>query len=79
MAGRWAAKESFVKALGLGIFGVPLSQLCVIRSCSGGTPQWSFGPDIQAVLDQRGISHVFLSLSHEAEFVVAISVIEIIP
>lgn len=77
LAGRWAAKESFVKALGLGIFQVPFSQLCVVRACNGSVPQWAFGPDVQKILQERGINHVFLSISHEGEMAAAVSVLEI--
>ena len=77
LAGRWAAKESLVKALGLGIFVLPLSQMCVVLACNrAGAPQWQFGPDVRAVLQERGIHHVFLSLSHEADLVAAVSVLE---
>ncbi len=77
LAGRWAAKESLAKALGLGIFALPLPQMCVALACNqNGAPQWQFGPDVQAILQQRGIQHVFLSISHEDQLVVAVSVLE---
>lgn len=78
LAGRWAAKESFVKALGLGIFQVPLSQLCALRGDVCGVPRWSLDLAIQTLLEKRGIGNAFLSISYEDNLAVAMTVLECI-
>lgn len=78
LAGRWAAKESFMKALGLGVFQLPLCQLCATRGSVCGVPYWIVEADVQTLLDKRQIGKSFLSISYEANLAVAMTVLELV-
>jgi holo-[acyl-carrier protein] synthase len=70
LAGRWAAKEAFLKALGRSVKHIPYGDIEVVRSAAG---------PISLKLHRRaaeelavvGATGCILSISHEKEFAIA--------
>ena len=76
LAKRFAAKEAFSKAMGTGIhFPVNWHNVSVANECSG-RPYLKFSEPLAALLDQRGIRRVHLSLSDEVEMACAFVILE---
>ena len=74
-ASRFAAKEAFLKALGLGVLG-PVSLADVeVRPGGGGVATLSLGPTAAAALARRGGAAPLLSLSHAKDLAVALVVV----
>ena len=70
-AGRFAAKEAVLKALGTGFArGVAFTDVQVLCS-PGGAPRVTLGGQAAAVADQMGIRAWILSLSHSGDVAVA--------
>ncbi|MDO5553450.1 MAG: holo-ACP synthase [Planctomycetia bacterium] len=64
LAGRWAAKEAVLKALGTGwAAGISWQDVEVTRDASG-KPDIRLHGAAQKVADSLGISHIFISISH---------------
>ena len=79
MAKRWAVKEAFGKALGTGIAqGVTLPQIAVV-SGEAGSPRLQLSGAAAAAMVRRGIDQSHVSISDEAEYVVALVVLEKLP
>jgi holo-[acyl-carrier protein] synthase len=75
-AARFAAKESFLKSLGIGLgMGVSLKDIEVINNPQG-SPQLHMNEKIQAVLDERGITAIHISMTHTREHAQAVVVLE---
>ena len=73
---RFAAKESFLKALGIGIgMGVHLRDIEVVNNPKG-RPELIVHRGAEAMLAQRCIRQMQLSLTHTAEYAAAIVVLE---
>jgi holo-[acyl-carrier protein] synthase len=70
MAARFAAKEALGKALGTGLTGFTLKDISVSRKNTG-QPELKLSGNIQHIVWERGISGVYLSLSHEKEYAIA--------
>ncbi len=63
-AARFAAKEAFLKALGIGLFsGVALADIEVVNG-EGGRPCLELGPTARRALEAAGASEAFVTLSH---------------
>ncbi|MBQ4333837.1 MAG: holo-ACP synthase [Myxococcaceae bacterium] len=63
-AARFAAKEAFLKAIGVGLFsGVALADIEVVNEESG-RPAFALGPSARAALERVGASEAFVTLSH---------------
>ena len=63
-AGLFAAKEAFLKAIGVGLFsGVALADIEVVNEESG-RPAFALGPSARAALERVGASEAFVTLSH---------------
>lgn len=76
LAARFAAKEAFLKAVGLGILdGLELSAIEVVRAESG-RPTLRLGPAARRALESAGASTTHLSLSHDGDTAFAVVVIE---
>lgn len=74
-AARFAAKEAFLKAVGVGLFGgILLHDIEVVRD-EAGPPRLSLGPTAAAALEQAGATRSHLSLSHERDYAIALVVI----
>ncbi len=76
LAKRWAVKEAFGKALGTGIAqGITLPEIAVVNSDIG-EPRLELSGIAASVVAARGIDQIHLSISDEAEFAVALVVLE---
>lgn len=74
-AARFAAKEAFLKAVGVGIFGgVALRDIEVARGESG-PPHLELGPSAEEALERVGATRSLVSLSHEGDYAIAVVVI----
>jgi holo-[acyl-carrier protein] synthase len=72
LAGRWAAKEAVSKVLGLGVRGIGWREIEIERLPTGQPAVRLHGRAARRA-EQLGMSRVALSISHEAEFAVAIA------
>ena len=76
LAKRFAAKEAFAKALGTGMrYPVTWRNISVVHDALG-RPGFGLVPELTQSLAQRNIRGHHLSISDEAEMVVAFSVLE---
>ena len=75
LAAIFAAKEAFVKALGTG-FGPLRPGDIEIGHEKSGAPAYFPGEKAAALMKEKGISRVWLSLSHEGDLAMAVAVAE---
>lgn len=75
LAGRFAGKEAIAKALGTGISGFSWHDIEVLRS-QGGDPRVELHRGAKEIARRRGVSKVWVSLSHERTHAVASAVAE---
>ena len=75
LAARFAAKEAFGKALGIGFEGLVLKDILVANSRSGRPEIQVFGTALTA-LEKSGANRIHLSLTHERDNAVAMVVME---
>src|SRR5215217_3414513 len=71
-AGRWAAKEAVSKVLGLGVRGIGWKEIEIERLPTG-QPAVRLHGRAAARADQLGMARVAVSISHEADYAVAIA------
>jgi holo-[acyl-carrier protein] synthase len=75
-AARFAAKEAFLKALGTGgRDGISWQDIEVVRDARG-RPELMLRGRAEALARERGVSKVFISLSHSRELAAAVAVLE---
>jgi holo-[acyl-carrier protein] synthase len=75
-AARFAAKEAFLKALGMGIFeGVALIDVEVARE-EEGAPWLRLGASAMRALEKRGCRRALLSLSHCGNLAIAVVLVQ---
>src|SRR3954447_16860375 len=72
MAGRWAAKEAVSKVLGLGVRGIGWRDIEIERLPTG-QPAVRLHGRAQRRGEQLGMARVAVSISHEADYAVAIA------
>lgn len=72
MAGRWAAKEAVSKVLGLGVRGIGWREIEVERLPTGQPAVRLHGRAARRA-EQLGMERVAVSISHEAEYAVAVA------
>jgi holo-[acyl-carrier protein] synthase len=73
---RFAAKESFLKALGIGIgMGVNLKDIEVVRD-KNGKPALALSGEAKAQIEKRKITKIHLSLTHTKKYTTALVVLE---
>ena len=72
MAGRWAAKEAVSKVLGLGVRGIGWKEIEIERLPTG-APSVRLHDRAAARAEQLGMGRIAVSISHEAEYAVAIA------
>jgi holo-[acyl-carrier protein] synthase len=72
MAGRWAAKEAVSKVLGLGVRGIGWRDIEIERLPTGQPSVRLHGRAAQRA-EQLGMGRIAVSISHEAEYAVAIA------
>ncbi len=75
LASRFAAKEAASKALGTGIGTVSFQDI-EVTSHSTGAPVLSFLGRAKTLQQERGITHVHISLSDEQEYAQAFVILE---
>ncbi len=75
LAGCFAAKEAFVKALGEGFREIPLSDI-VVSHTEKGAPFYAVRGLAKEALGQRDVKASHLSISHEGELAAAVCVLE---
>ena len=75
-AGRFAAKEAFLKALQTGWRGKITWQDIEVVSDEMGAPALNIRNEARSILDDRGATHVHLSMSHTTEHAVATVILE---
>ena len=77
LAGRFAAKEAFGKALGTGFEGIELKDI-MVNSHHNGRPELRvFGTALEA-LEKSGANRMHLSLTHDHNNAVAMVVLEVL-
>lgn len=77
LAGRWAAKEAFSKALGTGIReGCSFADIEILPDEFGKPQIGHISPETAGSLKARGITKVHVSISHEQNFAVATVLME---
>src|SRR5438094_10308236 len=72
LAGRWAAKEAASKVLGLGVRGIGWREIEVERLPTG-QPAIRLHGRAAARAEQLGMERIAVSISHEADYAVAIA------
>ena len=72
MAGRWAAKEAVSKVLGLGVRGIGWREIEIERLPTG-QPSVRLHDRAARRAEQLGMGRIAVSISHEAEYAVAIA------
>ncbi|HEY2888898.1 MAG TPA: holo-ACP synthase [Candidatus Limnocylindrales bacterium] len=72
MAGRWAAKEAVSKVLGLGVRGIGWKEIEIERLPTG-QPAVRLHDRAAQRAEQLGMGRIAVSISHEAEYAVAIA------
>ncbi|MDR1986409.1 MAG: holo-ACP synthase [Treponema sp.] len=78
LAARFAAKEAFGKALGMGLSGIVLKDIMVANQHNGRPEIHLFGTALRA-LEQSRARRVHLSLTHEQDNAIAMVVLEAFP
>jgi holo-[acyl-carrier protein] synthase len=75
-AGRFAAREAFLKALGTGLMqGISMKEIPILNN-ENGKPSFALSPRIENILKNRNILCVHLSISHDANIAHAVVVME---
>lgn len=75
-AARFAAKEAFLKSLGIGLgMGVALKDVEVVND-DRGKPDLILYGEARRMINDRGIRRMHLSLTHTAESAVAMVILE---
>ena len=74
-AGNFAAKEAVLKALGCGIFDMPLTDIEVLRYPSG-KPYVTLHGKAKQKADELMVTRVHISISHTAELAAAEAIAE---
>lgn len=74
---RFAAKESFLKALGIGLgMGVGLREIEVINDDNTGKPDLILHGEARNMIEKNDIAKVCLSLTHTKKYAAAIVLLE---
>lgn len=75
MAGIFAAKEALTKALGTGLSGGSIQDICVLHDKLG-APYYDLRGDFALHAAQRHITNLHLSISHDGGVAVAMAIAE---
>lgn len=74
-AGRWAAKEAFLKAIGIGIMrGIPMSDLSIMPPAGRTRPSLAVSNKARSVLADRKVVAWDLNITHSRSIAVAAAV-----
>jgi len=75
LAGKFAAKEAFLKALGMGLAqGISWKQIEILDN-ERGQPQAIIAQDLKHLITTLGIKDCFISISHEKKYAIAQAVL----
>lgn len=74
-AGKFAAKEAFLKALGLGLRGVNWKEIEVNNNELGQPIINAYGK-LKNIASEKGVSKYFLTISHTKEYAIAEVILE---
>ena len=77
IAGMLAAKEAFVKMLGIGFINTELSKIEVLHG-ENGQPFLCINGWAKVEIEKRNISNVFLTITHDAQIAGACVIAEIL-
>ncbi|HTX52348.1 MAG TPA: holo-ACP synthase [Candidatus Baltobacteraceae bacterium] len=75
LAGRVAAKEAAMKALGTGWAGGVHWTDIEVQATAGGAPALTFGGGARRHAESRGIRQSWLSLSHDGDYATAVVIV----
>jgi phosphopantetheine--protein transferase-like protein len=75
VAGRFAAKEAVMKALGCGLGDMPMKSIEVLRAPSG-QPVVELKNEAKQKAEALGVKHMHISISHSERYAVAQAVAE---
>jgi len=78
LAGRWAAKEAAMKALGRGIGEIPMTDLEVLAEPTG-APRLQLSGVAAALARSAGWESWSVSISHDGEYATAVVVAQRVP
>ncbi len=70
VAGRFAAKEAILKALGLGIGDMPLREISIIKLPSG-QPEVRLSGEAKKKAESLGTRHIHISIAHDGAYAIA--------
>lgn len=70
VAANFAGKEAFSKAIGTGVRGFSLCEVEILRDETG-KPHIALSGAAKKIVDEAGISGLFISISHSEEYAVA--------
>ena len=70
VAGRFAAKEAVLKALGCGLGDMPMRCIEILRAPSG-QPVVELSGAAKEKAEELGVKHMHISISHSARYAVA--------
>lgn len=76
LAGRYAAKEAFAKALGTGLRDPVLLSAISVTNDARGKPTLRLGVQLSRLLEARGICAHHVTVSHERSIACAVVVLE---
>lgn len=77
LALRFAAKEAFLKALGIGMSqGIAWKEIEIVNDPRG-RPLMGLTGEAEKICQKKGIKAIFVSISHEAEYGVAHVLLEV--
>jgi len=75
-AGRFAAREAFLKAIGYGLMrGIPIKGISILNN-EDGKPYFMLSSEIEKIIKKRNIPTIHLSISHDADIAQAVVVME---
>lgn len=75
LAGRWAAKEAVLKALGTGwIAGIDWKDV-EVRNNQAGKPEIILSGGAQKMAEKLGGNHIMISITHSADYAVAFAIL----
>ena len=74
-AGKFAAKEAFLKALGLGLRGVNWKEI-EVNNNELGQPIINMYGKLKNIASEKGVSKYFLTISHAKEYAIAEVILE---
>jgi|AGTN01.1.fsa_nt_gi phosphopantethiene--protein transferase domain len=75
VAGRFAAKEAVLKALGLGLGDMPLREISIVRLPSG-RPEARLAGAAKRKAEELGVKRIHISISHDGAYAIAQAVAE---